>query len=130
MLLCIFSLIYKQNILSYIIYLVVLYYAIRRFTSRRAISWCKYTILLILILQYLCIVVNESSYNTYGWPDEILSYEVYPNLQYYYYNIPICFALSQNYTTIPNPSPGAGTLQVKTINLETLSFYGFEMKFG
>lgn len=122
-LLCILSLIYKQNILSFLIYSVVLYYAIKRFSSRKAISLCKYTILVVFIFQYLFIVLNMSTYSTFGWPTQIQIYNVYPNQQYYYFNIPICFALSQNLTSIaPNAPP------VKTVNLELFSFYGLDLQ--
>lgn len=47
--LCLFSLIYKQNILSFLIYSVVLYYTALRFNSKKAIALCKYTILLVFV---------------------------------------------------------------------------------
>ena len=49
-LLCLMSLIYKQNILSFIIYFVVIYYTFQRFRSRTAISLCKYTILFVFLI--------------------------------------------------------------------------------
>ena len=49
-LLCLLSLIYKQNILSFLIYFVVLFYTFKRFTSRKAISLCKYTILFVFLV--------------------------------------------------------------------------------
>ncbi len=63
-----------------------------------------------------------STYSTSNWPNQILVNNVYPNQQYYYYNIPICFTLSTNYTTI---DPGAQ--QVKSVDLKTLSFYSIDL---
>lgn len=103
MLLCIMSLIYKQNILSFIIYFVVLFYTLRRFSSRKAISLCKYTILVVFLTQYALAVLNMSSYSSGDWPSQILVNNVYPNSQFYYFNIPVCFTLSRN-STIIEPS--------------------------
>ena len=93
-LLCLMSLIYKQNILSFIIYIVVIFYTVQRFRSRSAISLCKYTILFVFLLQYGLAVLNMSSYSTKNWPTQILVNNVYPNSEYYYYNIPLFFSLS------------------------------------
>ena len=63
-----------------------------------------------------------STYGSSNWPTQILVDNVYPNQQFYYFNIPICFALSTN-TTAVDP---VGTL-VKSVDLKTLSFYSIDL---
>jgi hypothetical protein len=63
-----------------------------------------------------------SSYSTKAWPDQILVNNVYPNQEFYYFNIPICFSLSSNYTTVPTLG------DVKTVNLRTLNFYSTDLE--
>ena len=62
--LCLLSLIYRQNMFSFLIYFVVIFYTLLRGKSRNALSFCKYVILGVFFFQYLLAVLNMSSYNT------------------------------------------------------------------
>jgi len=81
-LLCLMSLIYKQNIYSFLILVAVVIYTIVKFRKAREFGFglCKYTIFFVFISEYLIMLLNVSSYSTNAWPKEISGVNnIYPN---------------------------------------------------
>ena len=93
-LLILVSLIYKQNILSYFLFVVVLIYTIFRFRTRRAFTPCRYTVMAIIIIQYGMAVFNMTSYSSNKWPIQLLVDNVYPNRRDYFFNVPLFFRVA------------------------------------
>ena len=59
------SLIFKQNIFSFILYVVLLYYTVRKNNGgRNPMLLVRYTVVFVLLLAYLLALTNLSSYNS------------------------------------------------------------------
>lgn len=59
------SLIFKQNIFSFILYVVLLYYTVRKNNGgRNPMLLVRYTVVFVLLLVYLFALTNLSSYNS------------------------------------------------------------------
>jgi len=122
-LLCLMSLIYKQNILSFLILVSVVIYTVVKSCKDHDFGFglCKYTIFFVFISEYLIVLLNMSTYSTNAWPKEIKVNNTYPN-DIFDYNIPICFGMTHNYTSVYNETIVFAT-PTKVVNLNTLSFY-------
>jgi len=58
------SLIYKQNIFSFILYVVLVYYTIQKFRKANPMLLVRYTVVAVILLEYLFALTNLSSYNS------------------------------------------------------------------
>lgn len=58
------SLIYKQSVLSFILYVVLVYYTIQKFRRSNPMLLVRYIIILVILIQYVLALTNLSSYNS------------------------------------------------------------------
>ncbi len=78
------SLIFKQNIFSFVLYIVLFYYTVQKFRKRNPMLLVRYTVVVIIMIEYLFALTNLSSYNSPTPIPEILTLDqglptVYPN---------------------------------------------------
>lgn len=58
------SMIYKQNIYSFILYVVLLYYTVQKFRRANPMLLVRYTVVTVILIEYLFALTNLSSYNS------------------------------------------------------------------
>jgi glycopeptide antibiotics resistance protein len=58
------SLIYKQNILSFVLFVVLVYYTIQKFRKQNPMLLVRYTVVLLILIEYFFALTNLSSYNS------------------------------------------------------------------
>jgi hypothetical protein len=58
------SMIYKQNIYSFILYVVLIYYTIQKFRKANPMLLVRYTVVFVILLEYALALTNLSSYNS------------------------------------------------------------------
>lgn len=58
------SLIYKQNIFSFVLFVVLVYYTIQKFRNANPMLLVRYTVVTVILLEYLLALTNLSSYNS------------------------------------------------------------------
>lgn len=100
------SLIYKQNILSFVLYIVLVYYTIQKFRKRNPMLLVRYTVVLLILIEYFFALTNLSSYNSpTPLPASLTAAGVYPNPSQYFFNIPWEFRVTeQTYQGLPQIS--------------------------
>ena len=89
-----FSTIYKQDVYSFILFIMLIYYSYKR--SNTALFIVRTTILLLIFVQYISQVVDFSSYNSRQEFPKLLTgtdTSVYPNSQHFYLKIPIFISM-------------------------------------
>jgi hypothetical protein len=59
-----FSLIYKQSIFSFVLYAAVLFYIIQKFRNKNPTTLVRYTVVTLMLIQYLLALTNLTSYNS------------------------------------------------------------------
>jgi hypothetical protein len=96
------SLIYKQNIFSFVLFVVLCYYTIQKFRNANPMLLVRYTVVTVILLEYLLALTNLSSYNSPAiFPgqltrrDDGLIDTVYPNPDQLYYSIPWYFNVTR-----------------------------------
>ena len=111
------SCIYKQNILSIFLFVVLTFFTFTR--SGFSVLVVRYTVLVVFILQYFMALSCLSSYNSpKQLPTEILMSNTYPNSDHFYFAIPVM--MSWNATR-----NDTGNIIDAYINLNVTSYAGF-----
>ena len=114
-----FSCIYKQNILSMVLFFFLIIYTYHR--SGTTLLLVRATVVVLFVVQYLLEVANLSSYNSpKSFPSHLKgeNSNVYPNPERFYYDVPIMFA----YDATTNPD---GTVSSDT-NLLYASYFAMD----
>lgn len=121
-----FSCIYKQNIFSFFLFVVLVIHTYSYKFSINTFNYVRYTVATIFITQYIIALLCLSSYNTPSKvPHQLLNYKnstegnftVYPNAYQNYFAIPVYFNLSQAiHDTAPLPP---------SVNLAWMDFFSF-----
>ena len=91
-----FSCIFKQNILSMVLFFFLIIYTYHR--SGTTLLLVRSTVVVLFVVQYLLEVCNLSSYNSpKSFPSHLTgdTSTVYPNPNRYYYDVPIMFAVQK-----------------------------------
>ena len=98
-----FSCIYKQNFLSLVLFAFLVIYTYHRSSS--TLLMIRTIVVLLFVIQYWLEVFNLSYYNSpKPFPSHLVNdinstradpYEVYPNAEHYFYDIPIMFAYNR-----------------------------------
>ena len=84
------SCIYKQNIYSILLFIVLTIFTIRR--SGFSVNLIRYTVVIVFVVEYMAAVACLSSYNSPDTlPESLLVNNVYPNDEYFYFYVPIYF---------------------------------------
>ena len=115
-----FSCIYKQNILSMVLFFFLVIYTYKR--TGTALLLVRSTVVVIFVLQYWIEVLNLSYYNSpKPFPVHVtgITTSVYPNVDHYYYDIP----LIMSYNTTTNSS---GQITNSTVDLEYTSYFAMD----
>jgi multisubunit Na+/H+ antiporter MnhE subunit len=73
------SLIYKQSILSFFLYIILLWYTIKKFSKDNPMSLVRYFVVFIILLQYAMALTNLSSYNSPKAFPDALTFDIYAN---------------------------------------------------
>lgn len=118
-----FSCIYKQSVLSFILFFALVYHTYSQ-NSNKTLTVVGLTVFSVFVIEYVLALASLSSYNspqpfptqltTLILPDNTTQNSVYPNSQHYYFGTPLYFKLSSNLT---NGEP--------TINVQFWSFFNF-----
>ena len=85
-----FSCIYKQNILSMVLFISLIIYTYHR--SGNTLLLVRSTVVVLFVVQYWLEVMNLSHYNSPKQiPEHIrgVNQTVYPNADHYYYDVPV-----------------------------------------
>jgi hypothetical protein len=92
------SLIYKQSILSFILFFILVWYTVQKMRHDNPLALVRYSVVVVILLQYILALSNLSSYNTpTPFPQQLTEtfdgegYPTYPSYQKYYYSIPWYF---------------------------------------
>lgn len=120
-----FSCIYKQSVLSFILFFALVYHTYSQ-NSNKTLTVVGMTVFSVFIIEYLLALASLSSYNSpQPFPTQLTTQNctggpfettVYPNCQHRYFGIPLYFELSKNFT--------AGAAD-PTINVQFWSFFNF-----
>lgn len=100
------SLIYEQSILSFILFIIMLYYTIQKFRAHgNPMLLVRYFVVLLILVQYILALVSLSSYNSPKQVPNILTFDgvnntVYPNSQQYYFYTPLYFYLTSSTNSV------------------------------
>ena len=96
-----FSCIYKQNIISIVLFVILVIYS--QFSNPTTMFLLRTSVSLLIVVQYCIELLDLSSYNSpKKFPTLLLNNQtVYPNAEQFYYNIPILlsFNATKNETT-------------------------------
>lgn len=84
-------------------YVVLVYYTIQKFRRSNPMLLVRYTIVLVILIQYVMALTNLSSYNSpKKFPSQLLEQDsdpllvpVYPSENKYYYSIPWYFEVTR-----------------------------------
>jgi hypothetical protein len=114
-----FSCIFKQNILSMVLFVFLVIYTYHR--SVTTLLMVRSIVVIIFVLQYWLEVFNLSDYNSpKPFPSHIVGDgQIYPNADHFYYKVP--FILHFNMTTDATTS-----VVTSTTNLEYMSYISMD----
>lgn len=120
------SCIYKENVLSLVLFIVLTFFTFAR--TGLSVLVVRYTVVIIFVMEYFMAVSCLSSYNSpQSFPTSLLrnstvnataNYTVYPNEEYFYFYIPVYFG----YKEIAQAQ--APTINY-TVNLDVTTYFGF-----
>jgi len=73
------SMIYKQSAISFILYLVLVWYTVMKYWGNNPLALVRYTIVVVILIQYSLALSNLSSYNSpSSFPSPLLQ-EIIPD---------------------------------------------------
>lgn len=115
------SCIYKENVLSLVLFLVLAYFTFTR--SALSVLVVRYTVVIIFVLEYFMALSCLSSYNSpQSFPASLLGTAgVYPNSEYFFFDIPVYFG----YKNVIDQQPID-----YTVNLNVTTYLGFSADRG
>ena len=113
-----FSCIFKQDIYSFLLFIMLVVHTYKRSQSTMTIT--RVTVLILLFIQYLSQVVDFSSYNSrMPFPQVITGKDsnVYPNAKHFYFKVPLFISLEAT-------EDEQGIYQADEIDLQSSTFWG------
>ena len=67
------SMIYKQSAISFILYLVLVWYTVQKYWGSNPLALVRYTVVVVILIQYSLALSNLSSYNSpTSFPTQLL----------------------------------------------------------
>ena len=97
-----FSMVYKENIYSFVLFGVIVFFLVVKFRNKgNATVAARYTVVTLILVQYLMALTNLTSYNSRRdfpttltnstLPGGKMTNTVYPNVDQMYYSVPWYF---------------------------------------
>lgn len=120
-----FTTAYYSNVISIVLLVVILRHVYRRSFDQEKYNYIMYSAVSLILIMYLLAVASLSSYSSpvamppniskFNDSTRLIPYEVYPNIDHYYLDIPFYFEVRN--LTHPNST-------AVTINCQDWAFFG------
>lgn len=105
-----FSCIYKQSVLSFLLFFALVFHTYSQ-DSNKTLTVVGLTVFTVFVVEYVLALASLSSYNSpQPVPIQLTTLKstentmVYPNSEHFYFAIPLYFKLSANTTTAGTPT--------------------------